>query len=711
MGLFKPKWKSVKAEDRLNWTKKANVLKAKHVNILKYLAQTDKERSVRVAAIKKINDQEFLIEEVKHHWDSEIKLAALQKIEDKNVVQHIAKSSRNFEARQLAYKLLEIENCQQAVYDRVKNSYGLISKSEALKLLTEQKYLEEIVLSNIDSSIRIKAMDKLKNRNILNDIAQNDKYYEVRKKAHHILGLENDQAFLLDTVKNDSVLSTKLNALSKISSEEELLKIALFDPLTEIKEVAVAGIKDEEKLVSVVKSGIDLMLRKKVLQRIKSAIVLEKLITTLELELQKVILPKIDNQSIIKEFALNHENQEIRIIALEKLQDRKTINKIAREDGVFHIRQLAFLKLGDKLSQDALYDLIMHESNTERQKVVLAKITDEVKLEKLAFFSPSVDIQLAATKKIESEHRLSNIVQTHSNEKIKKSALKKISNQNYLEYFITHLDIRWIKEFAMNKITNPNNLFNISFANIDLELRLLAVEKIDDEQFLKKIVKKSKETSITITALKKVKSNEFLFAFINYNENSNLRRAALHNITDKRILNLIANNEKDESLKLTAILKIKGPRYLIELFNQQDNYNEKIKLFTVLISFSSEYEEVMKFVRDTIKELSVTLKNRKAELALRKSAGNFMKEIYKNEFLDAENRQMILQINGSLLKTHSDRKISNRSPHTDRYNHNHSDNSDCGFSLPHYDSGRHTDSGGHSDYHDDSPAIRFDLNN
>jgi len=161
--LFKPKWKHT------DWKKRWRAVnKITNQSILMKIAKTDKDTSIRKAAVEGIADQALLTNLVNSTQNSDTKLEVCYKLEDKSLAQsvycYIARNDIDWRMRKVAYE--KLGNEQAALDEVANNDENLIKiKNDNLNESTRWKAVEYfLTFSNFSilqtESIFNRIMDK-----------------------------------------------------------------------------------------------------------------------------------------------------------------------------------------------------------------------------------------------------------------------------------------------------------------------------------------------------------------------------------------------------------------------------------------------------------------------------------------------------------------------------------------------------------------------
>jgi hypothetical protein len=146
-------------------------------------------------------------------WKSENKekaIKSVKKITNRTKLKKIIKNAPLEEVRVAAY-----EKLQNALVFIINNDYNPLQiRSMALDELSDQEKLVDIVKSNIDFSLREKAVNKITEQSALADIAKN-----VYLFFHYVISKLTDRSLLIDVVKNANDKDVRTGACAKLGHD------------------------------------------------------------------------------------------------------------------------------------------------------------------------------------------------------------------------------------------------------------------------------------------------------------------------------------------------------------------------------------------------------------------------------------------------------------------------------------------------------------
>lgn len=190
-----------------------------------------------------------------------------------------------------------------------------------------------------DRAIRLIAINKVKDRDLLWDAAENSQFFDVRSFAYERLG-ENNKSIA------EIVINTKKNP----DVDEIFEKIA-----------------DEETLEWIAIEADDKRYRNEAVDRIESAEILEDLVfKAKDNSIKRTAINKenFKDEEILKKIAIDQKDEDIKIAAINKIEDEEKLAEIAQCEDNAKIRSLLFEKIDNG---DILKEIILKSDKPDVQ--------------------------------------------------------------------------------------------------------------------------------------------------------------------------------------------------------------------------------------------------------------------------------------------------------------------------------------------------------
>lgn len=286
--------------------------------------------------------------------------------------------------------------------------------------LKDEKILYNVVFGNpskyYNTSCYVAATRKINNQKMLIDIAYSNKPSIVRMSA--IAKIENDEVLKKIALNEFEVIDVRKAALDHIQDDRFLFNLASFDSSLIIREVAVRNLKDQSLLETIVKSeNLDESL---VLTAVKNVTNTKVLMDLAESSNPKISLAAIQNPN------LKDRMDVIKKIARNKLSDvslRLTaINNIFDEDLLIYLSKnpnprirLAAVKNPYLINEEVLMDIVKYDENSRVRDEAIKKINNkeflaEVLLHQSHYRFNTTVLNIDVLPKINSKNLLSEIM-------------------------------------------------------------------------------------------------------------------------------------------------------------------------------------------------------------------------------------------------------------------------------------------------------------
>ncbi len=159
-----------------------------------------------------------------------VRCDAIMKLSDNKTLESIAKNDSNIKARQAAFQKLGSANSVDALFDLARHGLVTAERIAAIDKINNQDMLADIVLNTDNGDVRLKALEKITDENLLEPIA----FIPVKFKKE---------------------LEIRVKAIEKISNQEALVRIAQKQEFEKPGIEAASKIIDLDKLFEVTKAN------------------------------------------------------------------------------------------------------------------------------------------------------------------------------------------------------------------------------------------------------------------------------------------------------------------------------------------------------------------------------------------------------------------------------------------------------------------------
>lgn len=219
--------------------------------------------------LNEINDDTELFEIVNNNPSSKIRLEAAGKIKDEKTLEKIVCGNYEWILRKKALENIFNSNIISSILERTNEDY--LKKQIITTKEIDDKTLEEIGLNDRDSSVRIVAIEKINNNDILYEIIKKEyKIKNIDTSEISLKSIENitDTNILKAIAKNESCKHLSTRAILKITDNDFLKDIAKTHSNEAVRIAAINKISDEETLKDIGKKDPNIRVRKAALDKI-----------------------------------------------------------------------------------------------------------------------------------------------------------------------------------------------------------------------------------------------------------------------------------------------------------------------------------------------------------------------------------------------------------------------------------------------------------
>jgi len=279
---------------------------------------------------------------------------------------------------------------------------------------------------------------------------------------------------LADLAKNDSELSIRKIATTKVKDQGRLVEIAKNAPDSKVRIIAVLRIDDQTALSDIVKNEPDINVR-------------------------KAVIVRVEDQVVLADRAKNDTEPEIRKLTVTRVKDQKVLADIARTDSEPDIRRMAIKKVEDKA---VLADIAKNEKDAGLRKLAVNQVIHESVLSGIAMNDDDLDIRISVIARLDNQAMLIDIFKNSECTDSRNHALEKIDDESMLENIAKSDDDFNIRITAIIGLNNQMVLADIAKSSRDERLCKVALRRIIDKDALDDIANNAEHNEVRIEAVK-----------------------------------------------------------------------------------------------------------------------------------------------------------------------------------------------------------------
>ncbi|NIM18215.1 MAG: hypothetical protein GTO45_39950 [Candidatus Aminicenantes bacterium] len=196
-----------------------------------------------------------------------------------------------------------------------------------------------------------------------------------------------------------------------------------------------------------------------------------------------------------------HSDLSKRLDAVKRLEDRKKLSDIAKNDNNFEVRIAAVEKSSD---QKMLSDIAKNDNNFEVRITAIKKISDQKLLSEIAKNDKECKVRETAVEKLEDQSMLAGIARMDEDRNVRNTAMEKLTDQKVLADILKKEKVGFIRKKILEKLNTSewHDLFiDIIENDFDPEVRKVAFHKLDSKeqpQFGKFVFKEEIESLLKI---------------------------------------------------------------------------------------------------------------------------------------------------------------------------------------------------------------------
>jgi len=315
--------------------------------------------------------------------------------------------------------------CSVCGAERDANHQGITI--EEIQKLTDQSFLTELAKSKENYGIAQAAFTKLTDASVFADVAKNGFFTDVCKAALNKLTDQSVFAEIVRTGNNEEVCEAAVN---KLTDQHILLDIVCDTKLDfSIRITAVMKLTDQSILATIIKNNEEYYILQTAIEQITAQNVLFDIVKDTNNKYKQSYQVSDDYD------ASQHRTEDLRVKALEMINDQSFLIDIAKNNTDGGLRKAAIMKISD---QTVLIDIATDKNSTSLFRVIAAKklensqlarqvYCDIAKTENDYFISnllPSSGINLMSL--LTDRELLSDVVKNAKDSSVRENAKKRI---------------------------------------------------------------------------------------------------------------------------------------------------------------------------------------------------------------------------------------------------------------------------------------------
>lgn len=527
-------------------------------DFLKNIVRTYKNSTLRVLAIAKISDADFL-KEMASDENSLLRLNAVKNIHDDDFLESIALDDEDSSVRIAALKNIRDEEFLKCF---VMGDEFAFVRDAALENIYDEEFLKSFYL-NDDSYIRDTALENIHDEEFLKSAAANEDSSLCNATQESIYeggflnvclspGEENFNE-LVSMVYDEYILKAIVTDSESYSDNERFHALRNITDIDFLRNVAINDFGPVYKYASLKTGEYDMI----------SGIVYDD-------------FPK----NLLRETIHENINNEIAVLLIEYFNEKEVASLIEEIDndkillgvldkvcfGIYY-RCNKFLKirLSKITDEDLLKDVFLNGEEKNLRQWAASKVDDEDFFKDIFFKSDDISARSMALKNIHDQDMLLDVAVNGEDADLKSCAIFNIADGDVLKniYFKSDLDCQ--KDVIISKTDDVEVSTDYAFNGNNSRLRMLAGGRITDENVLKDLFFKESDYWARELISKRIHDDDFFMQIITGEYDRDFKITALVSIENEENLIKVAYNFKDPEFSKGAIDLIKNESILRDI--------------------------------------------------------------------------------------------------------------------------------------------------
>lgn len=314
-------------------------------NVLEEIACNEKESAVRIKALEKIKSEKFFFKVARKDESWKVRIKATQMIKNQKFLAEVAIKDEDLDVAGEAIKKITSDKLLSEI---VLKSSNFLIRQNALNKITKDKELHNIVIrllmNNTDNNIAIAALKMIKDKNLLEDIAEKFCDDDV------VLKIISSQ---IDNKKYAHMLSIKYMTLSdaqNVFNLNEIDELAMFNLFDDVRIWAINHTNNISVIRNILFSKADVDVRIVAFKKLITLnpddiyIQLERVaLNDKNFEVRKEAIQFLTKEDLntLKMVVLNEEeNEKNRILALSKIKNKDTLKELYQSVNYWYIKMV-----------------------------------------------------------------------------------------------------------------------------------------------------------------------------------------------------------------------------------------------------------------------------------------------------------------------------------------------------------------------------------
>lgn len=262
---------------------------------------------------------------------------------------------------------------------------------------------------------------------------------------------------------------------------------------------------------------------------------------------------RIDNQRSLEKIAWSDVLSKVAQAAIERLEDEEALSRIALGPFAPHLRLVAVERLRDA---DVMARILESEEEAELCAAAVARLADPKRLARVAVDSRSAVARKAAVETVEDAEVLARVAREDADSGVRLAAVERVLNPAALAAVLDRERELQVCRAAARRLDDSRQLARVATGGGTWAGRVAAVKRLDDQSLLAEIATGDEDSRVRSAAARRVESQSVLIEVARTDEDEYPRQAAVERLDDPAVLAGIAQGDDSMSVRLSAVERL-----------------------------------------------------------------------------------------------------------------------------------------------------------
>lgn len=359
------------------------------------IAKTDCDDEVRKIAIGKMTAENALLEVIQGHSTRPVRLTGVDRLETlkyRHALATVAKENDDIKVRAVAIKSRELSDPNVLASIAIEEKNEANAKDAVLQLWSSQKALAKVAQQARYRVVRLEAVRRLKLQPVLAEVAKNDEDAKIRKLALSNLTDDLCLADVAEFATDDAIATGAIKKLEQKISEitdQRVLRVISQKAAPTYRKSAIKKLTQQEELVALLKEDCDESLVGELIEGLtdQSALAIfaeygtlaesrgpeHNHLRTMRQHLRRKAFDKITDPAILVDFVVSPQSSWS-TAAFRRLTTEESLEAVVKRSASRNVRIAALNKIED---QFFLAEIAMNDRDESVRDLALSRVMQE----------------------------------------------------------------------------------------------------------------------------------------------------------------------------------------------------------------------------------------------------------------------------------------------------------------------------------------------